>query len=112
MNLINNALQAMGGQGKLGLGIRRSGDRILVTISDDGPGIPEDIRDRIFEPFFTTKPIGEGTGLGLDICRKILEAHAADISFATGPEGTTFVVSLPAALSAASEPIIGTEGGA
>jgi signal transduction histidine kinase len=112
MNLINNALQAMGGQGKLSLGIRRSGDRILVTVSDNGPGMPEDIRDRIFEPFFTTKPIGEGTGLGLDICRKILEAHAADITFTTGPEGTTFVVSLPAALPAAPESAIGTGGGA
>jgi Signal transduction histidine kinase len=101
MNLINNALQAMDGQGRLSLGIRREGERIVVTVSDSGPGIPEDIRSHIFEPFFTTKPIGEGTGLGLDICRKILEAHAADIDFDSSPSGTTFTVSLPAAGPAA-----------
>jgi PAS domain S-box-containing protein len=104
MNLINNALQAMSNKGRLGLGIRRSGGRILVSVQDDGPGIPEDIQGRVFEPFFTTKALGEGTGLGLDICKKILQAHGADISFETGPGGTTFLVSLPAARPA-------TEGG-
>jgi signal transduction histidine kinase len=97
INLINNALQAMDNSGRLSLGIRRSGDRVLVTVRDDGKGIPPEIQTRIFEPFFTTKPFGEGTGLGLAICKKILEAYGGDISFTTGPEGTSFVVSLPAA---------------
>lgn len=99
VNLINNALQAMGNKGKLALAIRRSGDRVLVSVEDDGPGIPLEIRGKIFEPFFTTKALGEGTGLGLAICKKILEVHGGEISFTTGPGGTIFTVSLPAAPS-------------
>ncbi|HUX36697.1 MAG TPA: ATP-binding protein [Rectinemataceae bacterium] len=96
INLINNALQAMRYEGRLGLGIRRAEDRILVTVRDSGPGIPPELRSRIFEPFFTTKAIGEGTGLGLAICRKILDTCGGVISFSTGSEGSSFVVSLPA----------------
>ncbi len=97
INLINNALQAMMDEGRLWLAISRAADRVVVTVRDEGPGMEPEIRDRIFEPFFTTKIDGEGTGLGLAICRKIVEGHGGLIDFETGPEGTCFTVSLPAA---------------
>jgi len=62
---------------------------------DDGPGIPADVRDRIFEPFFTTKPVGQGTGLGLDIVRKLLNHNTAHIDVESRPGRTEFKVSLP-----------------
>ena len=97
INLINNGLQAMGEKGRLTLRVGRIEDRIVVTVGDEGPGIPPAIRGRIFEPFFTTKPNGEGTGLGLAICRKIVENHGGTIGFDTGNGGTTFTVRLPPA---------------
>ncbi|HUX42307.1 MAG TPA: ATP-binding protein [Rectinemataceae bacterium] len=97
INLINNALQAMKDRGRLWLATRRASDRVVVTVRDEGPGMAPEIRERIFEPFFTTKTDGEGTGLGLAICRKIVEGHGGRIAFETGPEGTCFTVSLPAA---------------
>src|SRR5262249_9145562 len=74
-NLIDNAVAAMAGSGTLTVRTCRDGDTAMVEIGDTGPGIPPEIRQRIFEPFFTTKPIGEGTGLGLDICCRILLTH-------------------------------------
>lgn len=68
-----------------------------IAIKDSGNGIEDTIRDRIFEPFFTTKPSGAGTGLGLDICRRIVEDHNGKISFETSEQGTTFFVVLPVA---------------
>jgi signal transduction histidine kinase len=69
---------------------------VFVRISDSGPGIPADIRARIFEPFFTTKASGEGSGLGLDIVRKVIERHQGTIEVATiKPHGAEFTVSLP-----------------
>ena len=103
INLINNSLQAMKDRGRLWLAVTRVGDRVVVTVRDEGPGIAPEIRDRIFEPFFTTKTDGEGTGLGLAICRKIIESHGGDIEFETGPEGTCFTVSLPVADPAADQ---------
>ena len=97
INLINNALQAMGNGGVLRLGISRENGRVTVRISDTGPGIAPEIRSRIFEPFFTTKALGEGTGLGLAICKKIVENYGGDIDFRSGPGGTTFEVALPSA---------------
>lgn len=97
INLINNAIQAMNGRGTLRIGVHRDGDRVNVSFSDSGPGIPETIRSRIFQPFFTTKQRGEGTGLGLDICRKIIDRHGGTISFESVPGETTFTVSLKAA---------------
>jgi signal transduction histidine kinase len=97
LNLLTNAIQAMGVRGTLGVQAAAADGSILVAISDTGPGVPEELRDRIFEPFFTTKPRGEGTGLGLDICRRILDASAGSLSFESKPGSTVFTVRLPAA---------------
>lgn len=97
-NLIYNAVQAMSFKGVLGIGIRRSGENeVEVIVSDSGPGIPLVVQDRIFEPFFTTKGQGEGSGLGLDIARRIIETHGGSIRFETSPAGTRFFVLLPIA---------------
>lgn len=97
-NLVHNALQAMDHKGTLTVGLGREGGDALVSISDTGCGIPEEIRARIFDAFFTTKPAGEGTGLGLDIVRKIVEKHQGriDVDSEVG-RGTTFTVRLPIA---------------
>ncbi len=97
VNLVNNALQAMEYSGRLDIRIEGQGSDILVSVADDGPGIPAGIRGRIFEPFFTTKGAGEGTGLGLDIARKIVESHGGSIAFESRPGHTVFTVRLPAA---------------
>jgi signal transduction histidine kinase len=96
-NIIHNAIQAMDGRGTLRLRtMRESDDMIRVEIGDDGPGIPEDVIDRIFTPFFTTKPFGEGTGLGLDLARRIVvEKHHGDIRVQSKPGDTKFIVILP-----------------
>jgi signal transduction histidine kinase len=95
-NLIDNAVQAMKGEGTLTLRTARDGDRVLVEIGDDGPGIPPEIRHRVFEPFFTTKPVGEGTGLGLDISyRIVVNGHGGDLSVTSEPGDTRFQVRLP-----------------
>ena len=77
------------------LGGAGGGSGILVEIADSGCGIPPEITDRIFEPFFTTKPAGEGSGMGLDICKKILDKHQGRIEFESQPGRTTFRVWLP-----------------
>ena len=121
-NLIHNALQAMKNKGTLtiavslaplippasggmegGVPLARGGMEggeegrpgALVAITDSGAGIPEEVKTRVFEPFFTTKPAGEGSGLGLDICRKIIEKHQGKIEFESQPGQTTFSVWLP-----------------
>jgi two-component system NtrC family sensor kinase len=95
-NLVHNALQAMHHKGTLSIGLRRDGNWARVSIGDTGCGIPEAIRERIFDAFFTTKPAGEGTGLGLDIVRKIVEKHGGQIAVDSEVgRGTTFTVSLP-----------------
>jgi C4-dicarboxylate-specific signal transduction histidine kinase len=96
MNLIRNAIQAMGYWGDLGIATKAEGGRVEVSISDSGPGIPENIHDRIFEPFFTTKRDGEGMGLGLGIAKSIVEAHGGAITFRSRPGRTVFTVDLPA----------------
>ncbi len=97
-NLVHNALQAMQHKGKLSIGLRREGDWAVVSVGDSGCGIPEAIRERIFDAFFTTKPAGEGTGLGLDIVRKIVEKHGGRIAVDSEVgRGTTFTVTLPIA---------------
>jgi PAS domain S-box-containing protein len=96
LNLMQNALQAMDYRGELTLGIAREGELIKVSVADSGPGIPDHIRDRVFEPFFTTKKHGEGTGLGLDLCKKIIDKHGGSIAFESRPGHTVFTVSLPA----------------
>jgi signal transduction histidine kinase len=95
-NLIDNALQAMDGAGTLTVRTSRSEDMLQVEITDTGPGIPDDVVGRIFEPFFTTKPVGEGTGLGLDISwRIVVNRHHGDLSVKSVPGDTRFRVRLP-----------------
>ena len=96
-NIIHNAIQAMDGHGTLTLRTSREGDDMIrVEIGDDGPGIPADIMDQIFTPFFTTKPFGEGTGLGLDLARRIIvEKHHGDIRVESRPGDTRFIILLP-----------------
>lgn len=94
-NIIHNGLQAMDNQGTLSIETLREGDRAVVKITDSGPGIPPEVLPRIFDAFFTTKKAGEGSGLGLDICMKILRKHDGKIDVDTKPGKTTFVVSLP-----------------
>lgn len=97
-NLIDNAVDAMAGNGVLELRTYRDGDFAVVAITDHGPGIVDEVRSRVFEPFVTTKPAGLGSGLGLDNARRIVERrHGGMLSFTTGPEGTTFTVRLPLA---------------
>ncbi|MCS6905213.1 MAG: PAS domain S-box protein [Bacteroidia bacterium] len=94
-NIISNAIHAMKGKGKLIVNVRKEEPWAVVSITDNGPGIPPEIMSRIFEPFFTTKPQGEGTGLGLDICRKIVEKHRGKIEVDSEPGRTTFTVKIP-----------------
>ncbi|UKN02065.1 HAMP domain-containing histidine kinase [Paracrocinitomix mangrovi] len=94
-NLIHNAIQAMNNEGQLTISIKKDGDMARVDIADSGKGIPEDIKNRIFEPFFTTKPAGEGSGLGLDIVKKIVEKHSGTITVESEPGKTVFTVKLP-----------------
>jgi signal transduction histidine kinase len=97
MNIVDNAMQAMEYSGDLLIESSISGDRILVSFTDSGPGIPESVRERLFQPFFTTKRKGEGIGLGLHICRKIVEGFGGRIELESRPGRTTFLVYLPAA---------------
>ncbi len=95
-NLIDNAVDAMDGKGRLSLRTARDGDDALVEIADDGPGIPPEALPRIFEPFFTTKGVGKGTGLGLDISYRIVVAHHhGDIAVQSEPGDTRFQVRIP-----------------
>jgi signal transduction histidine kinase len=96
-NLVVNALDAIEGEGVITITTRPGPTGIAVEIADDGPGIPEELRSRIFEPFFTTKPVGKGTGLGLDIARRIVIANRGEILLRSGRDGTAFVVNLPVA---------------
>jgi signal transduction histidine kinase len=97
-NLIVNALDAMAGEGTLTLRTARDGDCALVEIGDSGPGIPEELRSRVFEPFFTTKPVGQGTGLGLDVSwRIVVKRHGGDLRVTSRPGDTRFQVALPLA---------------
>ncbi len=93
-NLIHNALQAMDYRGTLTIDVRQQDNQAKISITDSGAGIPEEIQPKIFEPFFTTKPPGEGSGLGLDIVKKIIEKHQGKIEFKSVPSQTTFTVSL------------------
>jgi signal transduction histidine kinase len=95
-NIIDNAVSAMDGAGTLTVRTARDEDRLLVEIGDTGPGVPEGIRSRIFEPFFTTKPVGEGTGLGLDISwRIVVNKHHGDLRVESSPGDTRFQIRLP-----------------
>ena len=98
-NLVDNAVDAMDGMdgtGRLTVRTAREGDLVLVEIGDNGPGVPEAAAAHILEPFYTTKPVGKGTGLGLDICwRIVVQRHHGDLRFTSAPGDTRFQVLLP-----------------
>ena len=96
INLISNAIQAMNNSGRLIIKIKNLESEVKVSITDNGHGIPKEIHEKIFEPFFTTKKSGEGTGIGLDIVKRIIEKHNAkmELESETGV-GTTFHITLP-----------------
>jgi signal transduction histidine kinase len=96
-NLIDNALDAIPKSGRVEVLAGRERDTVVVSIVDDGPGIRVENRDRIFDPFFTTKPMGQGTGLGLDIVRRLVRHNDGSIAFESRPGRTEFRVTLPIA---------------
>jgi signal transduction histidine kinase len=95
VNLIHNALQAMQNKGRLTLTFEQVDSMVAVNIRDTGCGIPEAIQGQIFEPFFTTKGVGEGSGLGLDIVKRIVDKHNGSVSFTSRSGATVFKVLLP-----------------
>ncbi len=98
VNLLLNAAQAMGGRGTVTVTLRREEDRVLLEVADTGPGVPPELRERIFEPFFSTKRSGEGTGLGLAVCRKLVEEHGGRLTLVeTTAGGASFRIELPLA---------------
>jgi signal transduction histidine kinase len=94
-NLIDNAIDAADAGGHVMITATSRGDAIVVRVADDGPGIPEENRARVFDPFFTTKPVGQGTGLGLDLVRRIVHLHNGEVDFSSQPGRTVFRVRLP-----------------
>ncbi|HMC62334.1 MAG TPA: ATP-binding protein, partial [Candidatus Solibacter sp.] len=94
-NLIDNAVDAMGGKGELRIRTSRAGNCVQVEIVDNGSGIPPEVKAHLFEPFFTTKGVGEGTGLGLDTVNRIVGQHHGRVRVETRPGETNFQVSLP-----------------
>lgn len=96
LNLLNNAIDATKDCEKKEVRImaHRRGNKIIISVSDSGPGVPTDLRDRIMEPFFTTKDVGKGTGLGLSISRGLMEAHKGQLLLAEG-HPTTFILEFP-----------------
>src|SRR6185295_1827885 len=92
----HHAMQRQAEPRRLAVRVRRTGERVRLEIADTGRGIQPEVLARIFEPFFTTKPAGEGTGLGLSLCRSIIEDHGGTITVESVPgRGTTFGVELP-----------------
>jgi signal transduction histidine kinase len=96
-NIIDNAIDSMGGKGELGVRTWKDDDCVVVEIADNGPGIPPGVEPHIFEPFFTTKKVGEGTGLGLDTALRIVKKHRGSIHVSSKPGDTRFQVWLPLA---------------
>jgi len=104
VNLMNNALQAMEYRGRLVLRTRTVDRWAEITVANNGPRIPDNLKEKIFQPFFTTKRAGEGTGLGLDICRRIIEAHHGSLILSEEGELTVFAVRIPLFLTPRSTP--------
>jgi signal transduction histidine kinase len=92
-NLVDNALDAA--KSRVIVSAKRHGDSIEVSVEDDGAGMPEEVRQRIFDPFFTTKPVGQGTGLGLDLARRVVRRHRGEIAVESAPGRTHFSVTVP-----------------
>jgi signal transduction histidine kinase len=114
-NLIDNAIDAVQGAGKICIGTCREDNQLVVEIVDNGPGIPPEVQSHLFEPFFTTKAVGSGTGLGLVISNRIVaDRHGGEIEFDSHPGETRFKVRLPirreqATVARAGEPHPGAE---
>src|SRR5262249_55881707 len=98
-NLIDNALDAVEPSGSVTITATAEGQQVIVRVIDNGPGIPADIKSLIFDPFFTTKKIGQGTGLGLDIVKRIVQKHRGTVGVESNPGRTQFTVALPQANS-------------
>ena len=96
-NIIDNAIDAMGGKGELRVRTYRDDGFVVVEIGDNGPGISREVQPHIFEPFFTTKGVGEGTGLGLDTVQRIVKKHRGSVQVSSKPGNTCFQVWLPVA---------------
>jgi len=96
-NIIDNAIDAMRGEGRLRVRTYREDNCVVVEIADNGPGISSEVQPHIFEPFFTTKGVGEGTGLGLDTVQRIVKKHRGSIQVSSKPGDTRFQVWLPVA---------------
>jgi signal transduction histidine kinase len=94
-NIVHNAIHAMDGKGVLSISLQQNDQQLAVSFTDTGRGIPKEIQSKIFDPFFTTKSRGEGSGLGLDIVRRIVEKHRGKIQVNSEPGKTTFTVILP-----------------
>jgi signal transduction histidine kinase len=92
-NVLINAAQAVGFKGRIHIACKVENQSVKLSIQDNGPGIPEDIRDNVFKPFFTTK--NTGTGLGLAMVKRVMEAHSGHIYFQSSASGTTFFIELP-----------------
>ena len=108
LNLFSNAFDAVQNreQPRVTVSTRRAGSQVEIRVSENGPGIPDDVREKIFEPFFTTKPTGSGTGLGLSLSYDIVtQGHGGTLALEeTEDEGATFVVMLPASGPDPSDP--------
>jgi signal transduction histidine kinase len=96
-NLIDNAIDAVGEAGEVAITAAPRLGFVIVHIVDNGAGIPPNLGDQIFDPFFTTKPVGQGTGLGLDIARRLVHRNDGDIEFESRPGRTEFRITLPVA---------------
>jgi signal transduction histidine kinase len=110
MNILNNAVQAIKGQGTIRIQTYKNGQYAVVKIKDSGTGMSEDVKKHIFEPFFTTKDVGEGTGLGLSITYGIIEKHKGKIEVESTPgAGTEFIIKLPLHLAESAEKVEAVE---
>jgi signal transduction histidine kinase len=94
-NLIDNAADSLNGNGSVEIRAYRDGEWLAVEVVDDGPGVPPEAQNRIFEPFYTTKEVGAGTGLGLDIVRRVVAGYGGKVSVESKPGETRLTVRLP-----------------
>jgi signal transduction histidine kinase len=111
-NLIDNAIDAVGDGGSVEVNATREGEFVVVRVVDDGSGVPQEIQKKVFEPFFTTKPIGKGTGLGLDIVRRLVDRNNGMVELRSAPGRTEFRVTLPLGKRGAAVPAMPAAGGA
>jgi two-component system, NtrC family, sensor kinase len=97
VNLLLNAADAMAGKGTIVVACQQDGRRVVLTVTDEGPGVAKENRRKVFDPFFTTKPVGQGTGLGLPVCRSIVETFGGTLELASSVagEGAKFAITLP-----------------